>query len=155
MFPHAPNQTPPPYAISPALNKAGIQETLSSFSNDSVDLPGVIAHVDRDTKTVPLPTGAGQVLSITRTVLANRIPAPAAIQPSYFDRATSSPSIVPSGIIPVISKPELLPMMPSAKSAPSIDQRELNPNESATSPDIVEIVSVKKILITISRNQSR
>lgn len=143
MFPHAPNQTPPPYAISPALNKAGIQETLSSFSNDSVDLPGVIAHVDRDTKTVPLPTGAGQVLSITRTVLANRIPAPAAIQPSYFDRATSSPSIVPSGIIPVISKPELLPMMPSAKSAPSIDQRELNPNESATSPDIVEIVSVK------------
>lgn len=144
LLPHVPNQTPPPYAMLPTLDKTGIQETLSSFSNDSVDFHGVIAHVDRDAKTIPSSADNGQILGITRTVLANRIPAPAAIQPSYFDRSINPPSTVPSDIIPVVSKPELLPIVPSAESVPSADQRELISNGSATSPvNIVEIVSVK------------
>lgn len=143
-FLHIPNQTPPPYAVPSTSNKVTLPESPSSAGSDNTDHHGVISHLDRDTKAVPLPIDNAQIMNITRTVLANRVPAPPVVQPSYFDRPTSSPSTIPSGIIPVNSKPEPASALLSTNFVSLADQHALQPSEPTVSPgNIVEIVSVK------------
>lgn len=146
VFMHIPNQTPPPYAFPHAFSKVALPESPSPLSNDSLDQHEVISHLDKDTKTVPPLTDNAQIMNITKTVLANRVPAPTVMQPSYFDHPTSNQSAISSGIIPVKSKPEPEPelVLPPTNFVSIRGQCAPQFNKSNTPPEnIVEVVSLK------------
>ncbi|KWX14419.1 hypothetical protein QR46_1540 [Giardia duodenalis assemblage B] len=143
IFLPVPNQTPPPYAASLGFNRTVMQESLSPPSNN-IDLHEVIAHVDRYAKATPSRVDNVQPISIIKTVLANRVPAPAVVQPTYFDRPIEPQSATYPEIIPVASKPEPVLVLPSAESAPPIVQHTSPANDPTISPtNILEIVSIK------------